>query len=63
MVIELGPPVSESATRTTKFDAPTASEHKFPKNENQKLAADGTRTVKSAWQDAPLDLRDFSRIS
>ena len=31
MVIELGPPVSESSTRISKFYAPTDSEHKFRK--------------------------------
>ena len=41
-VIELGPPVSESLTRTTKRDA---SEHKFPKNWIQRLAANGKWSV------------------
>ena len=30
-VIELGPPVSESSTKISKFHAPTDSEHKFHK--------------------------------
>ena len=29
--IELGPPVSESSTKISKFHAPTDSEHKFHK--------------------------------
>ena len=29
--IELGPPVSESSTKISKFHAPTDSEHKFNK--------------------------------
>ena len=33
MVIELGPPVSESSTKISTFYSPTDSEHKFNKTE------------------------------
>ena len=36
--IELGPPVSESSTKISKFYAPNDSEQKFHESENRKLA-------------------------